>query len=109
MTEITINIPDEFVEMGKAMMADKSLRSKFNDDPVGTMTEFGIKLPDDLTNEKLREYKVLDSSEQCERMDAKGPITAAALTPYTYPVTMVGVGVAACVVIATSKSSKGEE
>lgn len=104
MAEITIKIQDEFIKMGKALVADEALRNRFDVDPVGTMKDFGIKLPEDLTNEKLKKYGVLSLLE-CKGSEFKGPeviaevevIVDAAMTPATIPIAAVVVGVVVAV------------
>ena len=105
MAQIKINIPDEFVEMGRALVADKALRDKFEEDPVGTMKEFGISLPDDITNEALKEDRLFGAWKLSEKADFKGPemvaevevVVDAAMTPATVPVAVVAVGIVVAV------------
>ena len=107
MAKFTINIPDNVIRLSKAIIHDEKTRMSFDEDPVGVLKEYGIEIPDDLTNEKLKEMKLLDLKEQCENTNKTALRSAAAveagieatMTPYTYPVTLVLVGVAACTTV----------
>ncbi len=104
MAKITVNIPDNIIQLGKDLMSDDSLRDRFDENPVEVLNEYGFKLPEELTSDKLKEFKVKDMIRDMKSMDRTAMraaavaeaeiVVEAAMTPYTYPVTMVVVGVA---------------
>jgi hypothetical protein len=107
MAKITVNIPDNMVKLGKDLIGNDSVRNRFNEDPVAVLREYGLELPEDMTSEKLQEFRLKDMLRELQNIDrtamrnaaAAEVVIEAAMTPYTVPVVevVIAVGVASTV------------
>lgn len=101
MAKLELNIPDQFIKLGKALLKDDSVRKDFEERPADTLRKFGVALPKEITNEKLKEISLIESmargGAQMRNAAAVEVVAEATMTPYTYPVTAVGIAVGAAV------------
>jgi myo-inositol-1-phosphate synthase len=111
MAKLELQVSDQWVALGKALVEDEALRRRFDKDPVAVLKEFDVSLPAELSNDALREVKLLDAVRDVTAADrtqlrafaaasveeGAAVVVETAAYPATYPVTMVVIGAAVIV------------
>jgi hypothetical protein len=60
MERVSVDVADSVVKLGQALLKEPATLQRFEEDPVGLLREYGISVPEGVTNESLRDVKLLE-------------------------------------------------